>query len=69
MGVKQVPIYRLPIQPKQRVGYVAIKKDRNGKVYIGGIRVDSEQNSGEFRILSMKDGKSYIVLAEEIDRA
>ncbi|MBC8162048.1 MAG: hypothetical protein H7Z42_12600, partial [Roseiflexaceae bacterium] len=65
MSAKQVPIYRLPIMPKQHVGYISVKKDRNGKVYIAGSRVESSEEAGEFRVLTAKDGHSYIVIGTE----
>lgn len=69
MPAKQVPIYRLPRTPKQHVGHISVKKDRNGKVYISGAPVQEIMPSGDFQILTMADGRSYYVLAEELARA
>lgn len=68
MAAKQVPIYRLPRTPKQHVGHISVKKDRNGKIYISGVRVEEITTSGDFQILSMGDGRSYYVLASELAR-
>lgn len=69
MAAKLVPIYRLPRMPKQHVGHISIKKDRNGKVYISGQRVETTTTSGEFQTLTMADGRSYYVLATELAAA
>lgn len=66
MAAKVLPIYRLPTMPKQGVGTVSVKKDRNGKYYISGTRVEEIEEAGEFRILTLRDGKNYIVLASEL---
>lgn len=68
MSGKPLPIYRLPTLPKQRIGQVLVKKDRNGKYYIAGVRVEEIEMAGEYRILTLRDGKSYIVLGSELAR-
>ena len=68
MAAKELPIYRLPTFPKQNVGNVSVKKDRNGKYYISGVRVEEIELAGDFRILTLRDGKSFYVLASELAR-
>lgn len=68
MAGKPLPIYRLPMQPRQRVGQLLVKKDRNGKLYIEGTRVEEMTPAGEYQILSMPNGKKYYVLQSDLDQ-
>ena len=67
MSGTQIPIYRLPIAARHRVGSIKVVKDRNGKIYVDGSRVEQTEVSGEFYILTLKDGRSYYVLARELE--
>lgn len=60
-----VPIYRLPIPSASRVGQIRVVTDRNGVRYVNGSRVESEEASGIFLVLTLANKQSYYVKAKE----
>lgn len=69
MRITQVPFYRLPLNPKQRIGEVGIIQDRNGKLYVDGSLVEQLEPSGDFLAMTLADGRSYYVISSELDKA
>lgn len=65
MSAVMVPIYRLPIANASRVGRVRVVKDRNGVCYVNGSRVQNEEASGVFLVLTLANEQSYYVKSEE----
>jgi hypothetical protein len=66
MSGSEIPIYRLPLSPGQRVGSIRVVKDRNHRVYIDGHKIASSVQSGDFLVLTLDDGRIFNVLAADL---
>lgn len=68
MSGMMIAFYRLPTASATKIGSVRIVKDRNGKIYADGARIDSASVAGAHTILELADGRSYYVLTADLQR-
>src|SRR4051812_2337777 len=69
MSKISLSIYRLPTPRAARIGAARMVIDRNQQVYLAGSRVESTAPSGEFLIVTLTNGQSYYVKADEYAQA
>ena len=66
MSGQPLAIYRLPVANAARVGTVRVVRDRNGRYYTNGSKVDATEEIGEFTGLTAADGRTYYVRTAEL---
>lgn len=68
MSGTELPIYRLPIPSATSVGSVRIVKDRNGRLYADGSRIESTTATGRHTTLTLANGRSFYVLTSDFKK-